>query len=266
MATPITRTRGALLLVGVLVGVVIALGSHLFWGESDPDAPSSAAGPGTSLERDDTAAPTGTPGEPDTEPADPPGPATSSVSTPGGEPTTTPVTSDSPDTSDAEPTTTGERPEPTSPSPTSGSTSPTGEPTTGTVTSTSPSEPDEDPLTELLRHVNDERVAAGCEPATTDDALSSAGQAHSDDMSENRRLSHESSDGTTFEERVESFGYDDPAAENLAMGVTSPRAVVDNWMAQPAHNANITDCAVTAIAPASTPTAGTGPSTSATEA
>lgn len=248
MATPIPRSRGALVLVSVLVGVAIAVGSHLLWIQPDSGDATSAAGPGASLHRDDPGGPTPGGGfaEPTTESTADPEPATSSVSTPGDVPTTTPVepadsTSAAPTTSDSPTPTTTSAPA------TSGPGSDTGEPSSPSPTTTTSAEPDEDPLAELLRYVNEERIAAGCEAAATDPALDDAAQAHSSDMADNRRLSHSSSDGTSFEERVEDHGYDDPAAENLAMGVTSARAVVDNWMAQPAHNANITDCDVAAM-------------------
>lgn len=102
-------------------------------------------------------------------------------------------------------------------------------------------------MDELARYVNEQREFAGCSSVRVSPTLGDSAQAHSDDMARQGRLSHESSDGTSFRDRVESHGYDDPAAENLAMGVNSPRAVVDNWMAQDAHRANITDCDVTAL-------------------
>ncbi|MFD2802751.1 CAP domain-containing protein [Prauserella oleivorans] len=95
--------------------------------------------------------------------------------------------------------------------------------------------------------MNRERASAGCAPVRVDSNLTSAAQAHSDDMATHNRLSHESSDGTSFDERVESYGYPDPAAENVAMGLSSADAVLQNWMTSETHRDNILDCDVTAI-------------------
>ncbi|MCP2255683.1 putative conserved protein YkwD, contains CAP (CSP/antigen 5/PR1) domain [Prauserella aidingensis] len=235
--------------LSVLVGVAGAVGGHLLWFEPDSTDTAQVAGPHSGLERQppepsSTGSP-GHPGGPGAAGSASPAPATSSVSLPGGSPTTTTVDPAPSRTSSQQPTTTRseDSPTPTTSAPTSGSdsASPTTAPTTTSGNRT------DQPLEELARYVNEERVLAGCSPVSVAPELDESAQAHSDDMSRQGRLSHESSDGTSFEERVESHGYDDPAAENLAMGVTSARAVVDNWMAQDAHSANITDCDVTAL-------------------
>lgn len=239
--------------LSVLIGVAGAVGGHLLWPDTDSSSSAQVAGPDSGLERRSPhptpSGPEGQQGGPGAEPSASPAPATSSVSLPGEAPTTTTVdpappsgTSSSQKTSDSPEVST--TPSTSAPTPTpSGTTSPTTAPTT----STTDDDRDERPLEELARYVNEERVVAGCSAVRVAPELGESAQAHSDDMSQHGRLSHESSDGTSFEERVESHGYEDPAAENLAMGVTSARAVVDNWMAQDAHSANITDCDVTAL-------------------
>nr|WP_246381635.1 CAP domain-containing protein [Prauserella isguenensis] len=236
--------------LSVLVGVASAVGGHLLWSEADSSDTAQVAGPSSGLERQppepSPTASAGHPGGPGAETPASPAPATASVSLPDETPTTTTVDPAPPTrTSSSQPTTTPSEDSttPTTSAPTSGSgsTSPTTGPTTTTGDRT------DQPLEDLAQYVNEERVLAGCSPARVAPELGESAEAHSDDMSRQGRLSHNSSDGTSFEERVESHGYDDPAAENLAMGVTSARAVVDNWMAQDAHSANITDCDVTAL-------------------
>ncbi|GAA1243890.1 hypothetical protein GCM10009676_31990 [Prauserella halophila] len=239
--------------LSVLVGVAGAVGGHLLWPGTDASDTAQVAGPSNGLERR-------SPEHPPTDPADQqggpgaeasvgPAPATSSVSLPGNEPTTTTVEPSPPATTSAPPET------PDSSETSEVSTTPTTNPSTSASDTTSPTTSpattsesrSELPAHELARYINEEREVAGCSPARVAPELDESAQAHSDDMSEHGRLSHESSDGTSFEDRVESYGYDDPAAENLAMGVTSARAVVDNWMSQDAHRANITDCDATAL-------------------
>ncbi|GAA1195892.1 CAP domain-containing protein [Prauserella alba] len=249
MATPTPRSRAALVTLSVLVGVAGAVGGHLLWPDTESAGTVQSAGPGSGLERQSPeqppADPEGQRGGPGAEASVAPAPATSSVSLPGTTPTT-PTTEPAPPTTSAPPDTGGAPDVSTTPT-----TSPPSS-TSGTTTSpTSPTTTGEDRsellVEELARYVNEEREVAGCSPARLAPSLDESAQAHSDDMSEQGRLSHESSDGTSFEDRVEAHGYDDPAAENLAMGVTSARAVVDNWMAQDAHRDNITDCDVTSL-------------------
>ncbi|MBB3662899.1 uncharacterized protein YkwD [Prauserella sediminis] len=250
MATPTSRSRAALVTLSVLVGVAGAVGGHLLWPDTDSADTAQIAGPASGLERQSSepppADPAGQPGGPGAEASATPAPTTSSVSLPGDAPTTTSAEPAPPTTTSASPETSGAP---------DVSTTPTTSPQTSTSdTTTSPASPtttEEDRsgrlVEELARYVNEERKLAGCPAARLASSLDESAQAHSDDMSQQGRLSHESSDGTSFEDRVESHGYDDPAAENLAMGVTSARAVVDNWMSQDAHRANMTDCDVTSL-------------------
>ncbi|MFF5985690.1 CAP domain-containing protein [Prauserella flavalba] len=95
--------------------------------------------------------------------------------------------------------------------------------------------------------VNDERADAGCPAVTVDSRLTRAAQKHSDDMARREYLSHTSPDGRTFDERIRDEGYPRPAAENIAMGLSSPEAVMDAWMSSDGHRRNILNCDITTI-------------------
>jgi uncharacterized protein YkwD len=57
------------------------------------------------------------------------------------------------------------------------------------------------------------------------------------DMATNNMLSHVSSDGRTFDQRIMAAGYNGtlPLGENVAVGQPTPQAVVDAWLASPEH-------------------------------
>jgi MYXO-CTERM domain-containing protein len=78
-------------------------------------------------------------------------------------------------------------------------------------------------------------------PLYYDVNLNNAGRYHSRDMRSNGQLSHQSSDGTSFGERVARFysesGY---VGENIAVGYPSGQSVLlDAWMCSAGHRANI---------------------------
>jgi uncharacterized protein YkwD len=59
-------------------------------------------------------------------------------------------------------------------------------------------------------------------------------------MATNRNLSHQGSDGSTMRSRIDDTGYDWMAiGENVAMGQTSPEAVMQSWMNSAGHRRNI---------------------------
>ncbi|WP_232665572.1 CAP domain-containing protein [Pseudonocardia sp. TRM90224] len=99
---------------------------------------------------------------------------------------------------------------------------------------------DEDAVVAL---VNDARADAGCDPVTIDSRLTTAASKHAQDQEENGSMSHVGSDGSSFGERIrrEGFNYR-RAAENVAMGTTSPQRVMDLWMKSESHRANILNC------------------------
>jgi uncharacterized protein YkwD len=104
------------------------------------------------------------------------------------------------------------------------------------------------PLTrEVVRLVNQQRAGAGCTPVRIDSRLAAAAQEHSDDMADRNYLSHTTPDGESFDERIEDAGYSKPAAENIAMGLSTAEAVMNAWMGSEGHRANILNCEITTI-------------------
>ncbi len=67
-----------------------------------------------------------------------------------------------------------------------------------------------------------------------------AARDHSVDMATNNYFSHTSLDGRTFGQRMRDAGYTgQPLAENIAVGQSSPEAVMSSWMSSPDHCSNI---------------------------
>jgi len=59
-------------------------------------------------------------------------------------------------------------------------------------------------------------------------------------MATNHYFSHTSLDGRTFGQQMRDAGYTgQPLAENIAMGRSSPEAVMSAWMSSPSHCSNI---------------------------
>lgn len=70
--------------------------------------------------------------------------------------------------------------------------------------------------------------------------LEQAAQAHADDMYRGRYFSHNSTDGTSFSDRMTRAGYDwYIAGENIAKGQPTARAVVDAWAGSKGHCENM---------------------------
>lgn len=92
----------------------------------------------------------------------------------------------------------------------------------------------------LLTLVNAERQRAGVAPLRLNDKLATAAQRHAEDMAATRNLSHQGSDGSTMRSRIDATGYGWMAiGENVAMGQTSPEAVMRSWMNSAGHRRNI---------------------------
>lgn len=79
------------------------------------------------------------------------------------------------------------------------------------------------------------------DPLYLDMGLAEAGRYHSQDMSDNSHFSHDSSDGTSFGERVSWFYTDSGmVGENIAWNYSSNWSVViEGWMCSDGHRANI---------------------------
>ena len=77
-----------------------------------------------------------------------------------------------------------------------------------------------------------------------------AAQLHADQMARAGRLEHVLSGGQypRPEDRLAAAGYQWSAyAENIAMGQSTPAAVMDSWMRSSGHRANILSTSVTEI-------------------
>jgi uncharacterized protein YkwD len=99
----------------------------------------------------------------------------------------------------------------------------------------------------VIRLTNQERAANGCSPLRFDSRLRTAARRHSTDMGVHDFFSHTSPDGDTFADRIETAGYPDPGAENIARGYSTAAAVMKGWMNSEGHRANILNCGLRAI-------------------
>lgn len=115
-------------------------------------------------------------------------------------------------------------------------------PSTGSTTATTSKET-------LLQLVNAARTS-GCNCGSTymppvkalvwNSTLEQAALVHSKDMNQKGYFSHTGSDGSSAGDRITRLGYVWSAwGENIAMGYTSEKAVVDAWLASEGHCKNI---------------------------
>jgi uncharacterized YkwD family protein/spore coat assembly protein SafA len=93
---------------------------------------------------------------------------------------------------------------------------------------------------EVIRLVNEIRVKNGLNTLEADWELSRVARYKSQDMKENNYFSHTSPVyGTPFA-MIKNFGISyKSAAENIARGQKTPKAVVNSWMNSSGHRANI---------------------------
>ncbi|WP_344156745.1 CAP domain-containing protein [Kribbella yunnanensis] len=104
------------------------------------------------------------------------------------------------------------------------------------------------PEAQVLTLTNAERKKNGCGALRTNSALAKAAEAHASDMVVNHYFAHNSQDGRTPFARMKAAGFQGGAmAENIAVGYTSPAAVVKGWMNSPGHRANILNCDYTML-------------------
>ncbi len=95
----------------------------------------------------------------------------------------------------------------------------------------------------VLELANQARALAGCGPLSYNAQLEKSAQGHAKDMQEHNFMSHVSSDGRTFDQRIRAAGFDGGRiGENVGAGFATPDSVSDAWMHSPAHRANILDC------------------------
>lgn len=93
---------------------------------------------------------------------------------------------------------------------------------------------------EVLELTNAERETYGLEPLVWNEQLAELARAHSQDMVDRGFFSHTNPDGETPFDRFKAAGIlYTAAAENIAAGQASPKAVVDSWMNSEGHRDNI---------------------------
>ncbi|MFF3611460.1 sigma-70 family RNA polymerase sigma factor [Streptomyces sp. NPDC002580] len=98
-------------------------------------------------------------------------------------------------------------------------------------------------VAQVVALVNKERAAAGCGPLTEDPELEDAALDHSEDMDARDFFDHNNPDGVDPGERITAAGYRwSTYGENIAMGQSTPQAVMESWMNSPGHRANILNC------------------------
>ncbi|ASW53993.1 CAP domain-containing protein [Plantactinospora sp. KBS50] len=96
---------------------------------------------------------------------------------------------------------------------------------------------------QVIALVNQERAKAGCGNLVADSALMTAARLHSQDQAAHNNMSHNGSDGSTFDQRINRAGYSGRTlGENVAYGYPTPAAVMDGWMNSEGHRANILNC------------------------
>jgi uncharacterized protein YkwD len=102
----------------------------------------------------------------------------------------------------------------------------------------------------IVQLTNGERSSGGVAPLRVSGRLNQAAQIQADQMVQLGRLDHVLS-GARYprpEDRLAAVGYQWRAyAENIAMGQTSPAAVMDSWMHSSGHRANIMNANLTEI-------------------
>ncbi|MEU4690861.1 CAP domain-containing protein [Actinoplanes sp. NPDC023714] len=110
-------------------------------------------------------------------------------------------------------------------------------------TTEAPSTGDDSVAGEVLRLVNVERQAAGCDGLSSESRLQAAAQKHSELQAEQNSMSHQLPGEAAMGDRVTAEGYRwRGVGENVAAGYTSAASVMDGWMNSPGHKANILNC------------------------
>jgi len=101
---------------------------------------------------------------------------------------------------------------------------------------------------EVVRLVNEERARNGMKALTIDSDLCRVARVKSQDMKNNNYFAHQSPTyGSPFD-MMERFGISyRSAAENIAKGQTTPKAVVNAWMNSQGHRKNILSSSYTHI-------------------
>ncbi len=102
---------------------------------------------------------------------------------------------------------------------------------------------------EILRLVNQERLANGLDPLTLSQTLENLATEYACELIHYDYFGHVNGvTGSTLTERAKSFGYDYwIIGENLAAGQRSPVQAVSDWLNSPCHRENILNPAFTEL-------------------
>ena len=101
---------------------------------------------------------------------------------------------------------------------------------------------------EVLRLVNQERAKVNLAPLKNHNNLAKVAEAKSKDMRDKKYFDHISPTYGTPGAMVKKFNISyTMLGENIAVGQTTPKAVVDSWMKSPGHKANILNARYTHI-------------------
>jgi len=93
---------------------------------------------------------------------------------------------------------------------------------------------------QVLELVNQEREKQKLSPLKWNDALANLARAHSEDMVERNFFGHINPDGQDPFARMKTYGIEySYAAENIAAGHTTAKAVMNSWMNSRGHRENI---------------------------
>ena len=99
---------------------------------------------------------------------------------------------------------------------------------------------DRERIEALLEAHNRVREEAKLAPLTLDPRLNAAALVQATDMAKHEMMSHEGTDGSTFNQRIDRQGYRyKAAAENVAAGQKTVGHVMKSWMDSPHHKENI---------------------------
>jgi uncharacterized protein YkwD len=94
--------------------------------------------------------------------------------------------------------------------------------------------------TELLRLVNDYRLARGLSALTPSPRLGDAARAHTRHMIQHRFVSHLTPEGLQPGDRMDQAGIPwDMVAENVGSAYSTPQTMFEAWLRSPTHRANI---------------------------
>jgi uncharacterized protein YkwD len=114
---------------------------------------------------------------------------------------------------------------------------PAASPTRARARTAGPTDPE---VASFVRLMNAHRRSLGLSPLIWDSRAAAVAQAHSRDMFRQHYFSHTSLDGRSTWDRLAARGVTySQAGENIALGQTTGREVLESWLDSPPHRKNI---------------------------